>query len=191
MDVLDWREVKDIASRDDSDPYSPDEIDELGCWTTIKESSRDPTTGNNIVRHLGLDNSYTRLPPYVRLATDTPAKDEPHVILPHLAAVIFPVDPLVDAESTTALTPAPRSGHVRPPDHQLSCFDSLYYASSGPKPFEWERSWSPVWRTVGRHLRFTAAMEEIASALYGACVQTLVPDREGPAGMDCIFTRLV
>jgi hypothetical protein len=161
MDILDWRDVKDLPSRYSSDPYSTPEVEQLGCWTTIKESSKSPVTAGNTVHHIGLDVSYTRVPSFARLSTATPILEEMHVVFPHLAALIYPRNPFVDPEKTTVLTQSPE-GHAFPPDAHLACFDSLYYASSGVKAFEWEQSWSPAWHTIGKNLRFTQAVEDVA-----------------------------
>jgi hypothetical protein len=161
MDILDWRDVKDLPSRYSLDPYSTSDVEQLGCWTTVKESSKSPITPGNTIHHIGLDVSYTRVPTFARLRTAYPTSEETHVVLPQLAALIYPRNPLANPGKATVLTPSPK-GHALPPDAHLSCFDSLYYASSGVKALEWEHSWSPVWHTVGKNLRFTQAVEDLA-----------------------------
>lgn len=47
------------------------------------------------------------------------------------------------------------------PNHQLMCFDHLYYASVW-QPFEWEKDYSPAWRFVGRYLHFHPDMAKLA-----------------------------
>lgn len=41
------------------------------------------------------------------------------------------------------------------------CFDTVYYVAAYD-PFEWERDYSPAWRSVGRHLHFHPRMMELA-----------------------------
>ncbi|KAH9485533.1 hypothetical protein JR316_0002443 [Psilocybe cubensis] len=156
--ILEWRDVKALPSRYSADPYSTREVEPLGCWTTRKESEGNPIRAENVVHHLGLDVSYTRVPSHTRLDPSNP--EETHVVFPHLAALIYPIDPIADPESFRTLAPSP-GGHWDTPESQLSCFDTMYYATSGAKAFEWQYSWSPVWRTVGRHVRFTREIEDL------------------------------
>ncbi|KAG2083832.1 uncharacterized protein F5147DRAFT_799170 [Suillus discolor] len=50
-----------------------------------------------------------------------------------------------------------------PPDDHVLCFDFLYYISAH-HTWEWELDYSPAWRFVGQHMRWTASMEKIADA---------------------------
>lgn len=47
------------------------------------------------------------------------------------------------------------SGSTLPPDEHLACFDFLYFMGAAKEDYEWSRAWSPAWREVGTHLRFT------------------------------------
>jgi hypothetical protein len=47
------------------------------------------------------------------------------------------------------------------PDEQFLCFDYLYYTAVR-EPREWEYDYSPVWRFVGKHLRFREDLIKIA-----------------------------
>lgn len=133
-------------------------IEPLGCWTTRKETEGEPIRAENVVHHLGVDASYTRVPTRTRYQ---PANmDEPHVVFSELAALVHPRDPIVLPETLKTLAPSPQ-GHWRRPERHLSCFDTTYFVTSGVKAFEWRHSWSPAWMTVGRRLKFTKAMKHL------------------------------
>jgi len=147
--ILEWRDVKIL-----SDHNSP-EIDHLGCWSTRNENARDPNRAENLVHHLGLDVSYTRVPRVTRKL------DENHVVFSQLAATIYPVHPLVSPLSLPRFATSPL-GHSSSPDEKLSCFDFLYYVTSGVDLYEWRFSWSPAWQTIARHLKFTQPMLDLS-----------------------------
>ncbi|KAF9472441.1 hypothetical protein BDN70DRAFT_818661, partial [Pholiota conissans] len=156
---LEWRDVKQLpAPSGFANPYPTAEIEDIGCWTTRKESLSEPVRAEIIVRQLGVDASFTRVPVDVRFDPSTLQED--HIILPKVAALIYPLNPSVAPETLQALASSP-NGHWLSPDKHLTCFDSLYYATSGSRQFEWEYSWAPAWRLVGRHLTFTDTMKEL------------------------------
>jgi len=150
--ILEWRDVKKLPFHD---PYSTSEIEDLGCWSTRKESATEPIRAENVVHHLGLDVAYTRVPLQTRFKPSD--SEEPHVVFSQLAATIYPVNPLVSPRSLPNFAPSPL-GHSLSPDDRLTCFDTLYYATSGVDVYEWRFSWSPVWQSIARHLKFTQPM---------------------------------
>ncbi|KAF9556712.1 hypothetical protein CPC08DRAFT_694164 [Agrocybe pediades] len=160
-EILEWRDAKILPNPQSDDQFSTSEIEHVGCWTTVPESSKGAKWSDNVVRHLGLDASYTRVPTFTRPSPQDP--NEYHVILPQLAALIYPRGPIARPESFELLE-ASRMGKRLKPDSYLSCFDSLYYSTSGARHFEWNFSWSPVWRTVGRHLQFTERMKTLGQS---------------------------
>ena len=147
--ILEWRDVKNLSD------HNPPEIDHLGCWSTRKENAKDPNKAENLVHHLGLDVSYTRVPRVTRKL------DENHVVFSQLAATIYPVHPLVSPLSLPRFATSPL-GHSLSPDEKLSCFDFLYYVTSGVDLYEWRFSWSPAWQTIARHLKFTQPMLDLS-----------------------------
>lgn len=58
-------------------------------------------------------------------------------------------------------TPAPGSGEHLPPDETLLCFDFMYYVGAQDND-EWWHEWSPAWRMVGRHARWTRHLQALA-----------------------------
>lgn len=137
------------------DPYSTSEIEDLGCWSTRKQNATEPIRAENVVHHLGLDVAYTRIPHMARFKPSDP--EDNHVVSSQLAATIFPVAPLVSPRSLPNFRPSPL-GHSLSPDDKLTCFDTLYYMTSGVDVYEWRFSWSPAWQSIGRHLKFTQPM---------------------------------
>ncbi|KAF8973016.1 hypothetical protein BDZ97DRAFT_645557 [Flammula alnicola] len=166
--VLEWRDVKELPLRSSKEPYSTREVEDIGCWTTTKDSQNTGTQSETVVQHLGLDVSYTKIPLFTRFPSSKP--DEIHVVFPQVAAVIYPEDPLVEPDKLKNLQPSPK-GHQRTPDAHLSCFDSLYYATSGAKDWEWQKSWSPAWQNIGRYLPFTQTLKQLGRAYISRAFQ--------------------
>ena len=153
--ILEWRDVKKLPYEN---PYSTSEIEDLGCWSTRKESAKNPIRAENVVHHLGLDVSYTRVPRATRLKPHY--LEEDHVVFSQLAATVYPVRPLVSSQNLPKFAPSPL-GHSLSPDDKLTCFDTLYYGTSGVEVFEWRFSWSPAWQSIARHLKFTQSMSDL------------------------------
>ncbi|KAG1802972.1 uncharacterized protein HD556DRAFT_1490165 [Suillus plorans] len=154
--LLQWHEVKDPESQ---------VVDDLGCWTVwetvqrhikVPEPRRSPSL--NVLK---LDISWTRTPAWVELTS--PSIHHNHASFWSLASLGFP-----EARSKSlelSLTNHPSSQHQvsLPPDDHVLCFDLLYYVSAH-HTWEWELDYSPAWRFVGQHMRWTASMEKIADA---------------------------
>ena len=130
----------------------------MGCWSTRNEKATEPNRAVNVVRHLGLDVAYTRLPHETQLKPYEP--DDNHVVFSKLAATIYPERPLVSPQSLPRFESSPL-GHSLSPDDKLACFDFLYYATSGVDVYEWRFSWSPAWQLIARHLKFTQSMLDL------------------------------
>ncbi|GLB37406.1 putative GDP-fucose protein O-fucosyltransferase [Lyophyllum shimeji] len=155
--ILEWSEVKALAPR--LSIGAPSSVEGLGCWSTRPPDQKDPIRAPNLLHHLGLDVSYTRLPPHVRHEPALAANA--HVALLPLAEKIFPWNPVSNPEDQTLMAPSPL-GATLAPDHHMACFDLMYFASAGTQPYEWKTSWSPAWRFVGHHLKFTHPVTELA-----------------------------
>lgn len=130
----------------------------MGCWSTTNRNSKQPVKAENVVRHLGLDVAYTRVPNVVHLKPINP--NDNHVVFSGLAATIYPVRPLIPPQSLPRFARSPL-GHNLSPDDKLACFDFLYYATSGVDVYEWRFSWSPAWQSIAQHLRFTKPMLDL------------------------------
>jgi len=191
--ILEWRDVKSLPTSSDPNPYPyassgslNSESEPLGCWSTRVPSEGEPIRAEHIVDHIGVDVSYTRVPSFTRFSQD---RNEAHVIFPQLAALIYrspsfsavsrshvaPTwrpydDPEKEPDRFEYMAPAP-SGHVRKPEGHLACFDTMYYATSGAEVYEWRFGFSPVWRDVGRWVRFNTRFkglaEEYMRSLFG------------------------
>jgi hypothetical protein len=150
--ILEWRDVKKLPNHN---PYSTSEIEDLGCWSS---HAKKPIPAENVLHHLGLDVAYTRVPHETRLKPHD--SEDHHVVFSQLAATIYPVRPLVSPQSLPRFAPS-RLGHSLSPDDKLTCFDFLYYATSGVDVYEWRFSWSPAWQSIARHLKFTQPMLDL------------------------------
>lgn len=158
ISILEWKDVKILPSLNDLNPAP--EVEGIGCWGGLAENKKGVPEPTRLVRYLGADSSYTRLPISVRLPSND-LQNQIFMVFAQLAAVIFPDNPLVHADKLKALQPSNVEHHNKTPDTHLVCFDSLYFTSSGARAFEWEHSWSPAWQSVGRHLPYTQQMKQL------------------------------
>jgi hypothetical protein len=114
-----------------------------------------------VLRHLGLDVSYTRVPDRVRY--EPAVKADPHVSFFPLVEMIYPVNPAYNPGDNSIMAASPLGARLGPDVH-MSCFDILYFVTAGTQPFEWKTPWSPAWRFIGQHLKFTDSLTQLATA---------------------------
>ncbi|KAL1940582.1 hypothetical protein VTO73DRAFT_8017 [Trametes versicolor] len=156
--VLEWHMVKDLERA-----QSENVKDALGCWNIWEVDnlqSKGPR-GSYSTTLLNLDISYTRAPASVKLIPNY--EHDSHSTFWSLAKLAFP-EGRADALSRPHENPTRKSegnGIALPPDEQLACFDYLYYVCA-LDPFEFERDYSPMWREVMVHARWTSDLEELA-----------------------------
>lgn len=155
--ILEWSEVKALAPR--LSLVTPSSVEQIGCWSTRSEDQKVPIRARSLLDHLGLDISYTRVPRHTR--HDPTIGADVHVAFSPLAELIYPVQPRYKPGDYPIMYSSPLGADITPDTH-MACFDVMYYASAGTEGFEWEYSWSPAWRNVGRHLKFTHNMTELA-----------------------------
>ena len=155
--ILEWSDVRytPLPFSIENPPNS--EWEELGCWSTRPEFDPHPLRVHPLLNNLRLDLSYTRVPSSTRQSPTNPRDD--FIVFGKLVPYIFPHNPLRD--HFDFMSPSPL-GHSLPPEEQLSCFDHLYYLTSSDRTLEWEAPWSPAWNLIGKHVRFTDEMIEIA-----------------------------
>jgi len=156
LPLLEWRDVKHLPSLSVAKPTTGD-LEQIGCWSTSKNTDQHPWSSERMLHHLHLDAAYTRVPLTTRTNPKNPGDD--FVILPELLPYIFPTGLVKINEKVFKVSKANISS---PPDQHLACFDLLYYTSSTRKQFEWEQVWSPMWRFVGRHVQFTDRLQSLA-----------------------------
>ncbi|KAF8993999.1 hypothetical protein BDQ17DRAFT_1311884 [Cyathus striatus] len=149
--ILEWRQVKEPP------PDSSTNREQLGCWSTRNIDETKPYIAENMLNHLGLDVSYTRVPDEVRTKKNL---KEVHVIFSELAALAYPEHPSVNVLNLPLMYPSPMDSKLVPDQH-LACFDSLYYVTSA-RTFEWEYPWSPAWNIIGKNLPFTERVVTMA-----------------------------
>lgn len=170
--VIEWSDIKTPLKKL-GDPAASWET--LGCWSVRFRDTDEPSPDYNFVRSLALDASYTRVPDQMYRSSDL---NEGFTNFWNLASLIYPVQPAFGDQTFPLLKASPK-GEREPPDRHLTCIDSLYYVGSGADSFEWVRPWSPAWRTVGKHLRFTDHMENLGKE-YAARVFDVAPNELPP-----------
>ncbi|KAG8976438.1 hypothetical protein FRC05_003681 [Tulasnella sp. 425] len=142
--VIEWRDLKNGSSTHDI----------IGCWSAFATVEGSPR-GSHLHGTLGVDVSHTRVPDNTQISGL-------HVSLWGLAKLGFPEGREEALRSTTPI-PSYYYKESRIPNETFLCFDMLYYTSVF-EPFEWERDYAPVWRFVGRHLRFHPNMIKLAES---------------------------
>ncbi|KAJ7230244.1 hypothetical protein GGX14DRAFT_410216 [Mycena pura] len=108
--------------------------DDLGCWSVWSSVQGDEKKPrwSPVPTKLNIDISYTQAPPWIKLFPGL--KYDMHCTFWSLAALVL---------SRTQPLPSPQR-HLSLP------------------PFECESDYSPVWRDVGQHMRWTASLESLA-----------------------------
>ncbi|TFK35143.1 hypothetical protein BDQ12DRAFT_655831 [Crucibulum laeve] len=159
MPILEWRDVKALPSASSEDPYSPSEVESIGCWAA-GSAAVSPETVESYVRHVGLDVSYTHVPSNTR--THPENFGDHSLLFAPLAALIHPSGPSIQSKTLPLAKESPNGSRL-PPDILISCFERLYYVVSVSfAPDEWGLAWSPAWNFVGQHLRFTEPIKNLA-----------------------------
>ena len=182
--VLEWSEVKRVAPRRSTRPPAVEE--ELGCWSTRSQNEKSPIRAEHLLHHLGLDVSYTRVPNRVRhepsLAVDA------HVSLYPVMEMIYPIDPTENPGDRFIMAASPLGARLGPDTH-MACFDFLYFATTGSEKYEWPKPWSPVWRFIGRHLKFTDALTKLSTAYVRRAFNVTIDEELPPVSKGPIYDR--
>ncbi|EAU91092.2 hypothetical protein CC1G_03260 [Coprinopsis cinerea okayama7 len=176
MPILEWSDIKTLPITSFPQVYSTQSVEPLGCWSTRPEETNDPVRNDNLMRHLGLDPSYTRMPDLIRQSANN--RGENHIVFAKVAAAVHPGGPLVKQDDLPIMAES-REGLRLKPDTQLTCIDQTYYMTSGAEYYEWRFAWSPAWRFVGRHARFTTTVVDRAEGYLRRTFQ-LGPTEEMP-----------
>ncbi|KAG1887518.1 uncharacterized protein F5891DRAFT_1167021 [Suillus fuscotomentosus] len=108
-----------------------------------------------------VDVWWTRIPSWVELTS--PSVHQNNASFSYLASLGFPESRSKSLELSLTNRPSLQQQVSLPPDDHVLCFDFLYYISAH-HTWEWEIDYSPAWRSVGQHMRWTASMEKIADA---------------------------
>ncbi|EJT99009.1 hypothetical protein DACRYDRAFT_101597 [Dacryopinax primogenitus] len=148
--VLEWGDLKSVEEGVE---------EELGCWSAWMATSReikDPRW-SWIPGVFGLDISYTPLPYDHKMFPEQ--DNEPHLKYGKLMQLSFPSE---RARALSLSSPrGTKSGNPLLPSDHLLCFDQMY-AISLEQQWEWFVDSSPVWRFVGRHMRWNKNAEALA-----------------------------
>ncbi|RPD59329.1 hypothetical protein L226DRAFT_548405 [Lentinus tigrinus ALCF2SS1-7] len=161
--ILEWHMVKNLELARNQNVF-----DEIGCWNIMEvndihapESERGPR-GSITPSLLGLDISYTRAPPSIKLLPGY--EHDSHSTFWSLAKLAFPEERkrVLDRPDEHPTRPSERKKVMIPPDEQLVCYDFLYYLCS-VEPFDsFERDYSPMWRNVMKHAHWTRETTQLA-----------------------------
>jgi len=146
--VLEWHQVKDVDS---------ESLDDLGCWSiweAVQFTEHSPRF-SFLSSWLKLDISYTPTPDWVKLTP--PDVGDKHSSFWSLASLAFP-----ETRESNLRDPYPSPEHQLslPPDEQLLCYDYLYYVGA-QRAFEYDFDYSPAWRFVGQHMRWSSRLADI------------------------------
>ncbi|KZT51347.1 hypothetical protein CALCODRAFT_503652 [Calocera cornea HHB12733] len=148
--VLEWGDVKDADAGVE---------EELGCWSAWMGTSRSVSEPrwSWVPSVFNLDLSYTPLPYDHKMYPEN--DNEPHLLHGKLMQLGFPAG---RARALSQSSPRTNThGNTLAPSEQLLCFDQLY-AVSVELQWEWFQDSSPVWRFVGRHMRWNKNAEALA-----------------------------
>lgn len=150
--LLEWRDVKNLPSMSSTEIPLPEEREELGCWSTRHGNDPYPLRVKWVMDHLKLDISYTRAPTEAR---NNPSDGNDDFIIFHkMLQFIFPRKPRPPPNGHYEIMTESPLGKRLLPDEHMSCFDYLYYVTTG-ETYEYKFSWSPAWTKVATHLHFT------------------------------------
>lgn len=137
----------------------------VGCWST-RPTHLPPLRAEGLVQYLQIDPSYIQISDQARQSSD-----KEYTLLPRCAPFLYPNEPLDRPKKVSNVGQV--SGHASVPDEQFACVDMLYFATTSAANLEWEKPWSPVWRSIGQNLRFTDRLLGIARRML---VNTLSMD---------------
>ncbi|KAG8939151.1 hypothetical protein FRC03_006517 [Tulasnella sp. 419] len=157
--IIEWSQVKKAA-------YSGNELgledvieEPFGCWSNWVAFGPDKKPSRSILPDfLKLDLSYTPSPSFAKLVE----RRDMHSSFWGLSAMMYP-DGRSKALKEKSAVPSygPHQNQSLLPDDQLACFDILYFTTARV-PYEWETDYAPVWNQVGKHVRFSQKVEDVA-----------------------------
>ncbi|KAH7105754.1 hypothetical protein BKA62DRAFT_687863 [Auriculariales sp. MPI-PUGE-AT-0066] len=152
MPVLEWRDVKDVKSK---------EFEEIGCWSAWSISGPDDGKARHsfIPEVTYLDVSYTDAPKETKMS---PEPANWFIKIWPLARLAYPrgrAQAIHDGKVQSG--PNSPTNHTHPPDEHLVCYDFLYFAGVTIED-EWFHDFSPVWREIGQHVHWTPRIENLA-----------------------------
>jgi hypothetical protein len=132
----------------------------MGCWSVwlaVQKQASEPR-GTPLKEALKLDISYTEAPSWIKMNN---YDNDPHSTFWALAALSFPEEHNKNVGKNPL--PSEQLGVVKHPSTQLACYDYMYYVGAA-NAFEYERDYSPSWRYVMQHMRWTKSLEDLADS---------------------------
>ncbi|CCL99964.1 uncharacterized protein FIBRA_01989 [Fibroporia radiculosa] len=136
-------------------PIAGEQDWQWGTWAQNWDATMRPLVLRDV------DISYTRAPGWVKLIPGF--QHDSSSSFWSIARLAFPdTRSAVLADAGAHPTrPSEQKGSILSPDEQLLCYDYLYYVC-GQQPDEIDHDYSPAWRFVLRHFKFTRHLEELA-----------------------------
>lgn len=154
--IIQWSDLKRPES---------EHLDTLGCWsiwaTAATDEHEKKPRFNVIEPRLKLDVSYTPVPESTLMLPRPQFSNDPHTRFFSLAALTFPDGRPRAHLPSSAPFKAQETGFDGLPDEKMTCFDFPYYVAS-EATFEFNYDWSPAWRFVGTHARWTPRLRNLA-----------------------------
>lgn len=147
--ILEWQDVKASNST---------LLENLSCWSvwqTIQTVDKAPRQSFDPWK-LKLDISYTKTPDWVKMIPN--AEHDRYSTFWSLATLAFPS---TRKANLVPPLPSPKHNVSLPPDEHLLCYDFLYYVAAHQSE-EIGLDYSPAWRFVGQHMRWTTRLERLA-----------------------------
>ncbi|KAG8929947.1 hypothetical protein FRC02_004833 [Tulasnella sp. 418] len=145
MPIIEWADVKTDEAWND-----------IGCWSPFATASKEgqPRYGP-MMKAVKLDPSFTPTPENSNLWKER----QTHSTFWGLAELGWPEE---RERGIKHKLPLPNSSQKTIyPDHQVLCFDFLYWVVNNAQ-YEWEKDHHPAWRLVGKHLHFNPKMVSLA-----------------------------
>ncbi|TFK74340.1 hypothetical protein BDN72DRAFT_955949 [Pluteus cervinus] len=154
--LVEWSDVKILPNQDTpwEDIEKGRQLETIGCWSARPQHEHIPWTSGYLVRYLGMDTSYTRVPNSARRWPTE--KIDIHVTFGALSALVN--SQTYGNQQSSLMSSSPILQAALEPNTQLACFDLLYYATSSDVGYEWQSDWTPAWKFVGQYARFTSSI---------------------------------
>ncbi|KAF7302714.1 hypothetical protein HMN09_00906300 [Mycena chlorophos] len=135
------------------------ERETLGCWHVwpVTENEGGGPRPSFMPWYLKLDISYTTAPDWIKLKPGN--ENDRTSTFWSLASLAFPT---TRNANLVPPYPSPKTNVSLQPDEHLLCFDDLYYMAVRETD-ELEQDYSPAWRFVGQHMRWTPYIQNLAT----------------------------
>ncbi|KAF7299991.1 hypothetical protein MKEN_01321300 [Mycena kentingensis (nom. inval.)] len=153
--ILEWKDVKDVDS---------DKLEELGCWDIHHKTwESDPglLQAPTKLTTTSSDVSYTPVPEWVRSGMNM-REDDLSLLMWPLASLVSFSERAIALRRLPEPIRSPTNDAALPPDDHLFCTNTLEF-ERGMEALQGRADMSPAWQSVGRHMRWTPAVDALAA----------------------------